>query len=114
MADKGFNGSTMTWPNTSTNLANVVSMDFAEPMAEVDITDASDTYKTYEAGLRDLEFTVELNGNPAIAVGDPGALAVAWNDGTTDAMGTAKIFEKAVRGEVDGAIRTTLRFKMTE
>tara|TARA_Y100000310_G_scaffold112096_1_gene110525 strand:- start:913 stop:1263 length:351 start_codon:yes stop_codon:yes gene_type:complete len=114
MADDGFNSSSLTWPDTSTTMTDVVSIDFTDSAEAVQVTDTSESVHRYVTGIPDPEMTLELVGGAPTtneAVGVTGALAITWNDTTTHAIATAIITEVATSGGLDDKISTTLTFK---
>jgi len=107
-ANDGANGSTLTWAGTT---QAVTSISFTEAGNEVDVTHMGSSTHVYVIGIPDSECTCELVGASTAAVGDAGALAIAWNDTGTDAIAAAIVTNVEVSGALDGAITSSLTFK---
>lgn len=109
MANKGFNGTTVTFGGSA--IGEPRSIDFSDEANEVDVTSLDNAIHAFVSGIPSLECTVEVLGNPAIARGDTGALAIAWFHGGTDSIGSAICTAKPASGSLDGEITTTYTFK---
>jgi len=110
MASDAANGTTLTFGGTT---QEVRSISFTNGGAEIQKTILSDTQHTYLAGMPDPSITCEVNGGTDLTAGLTGALSIAWNDGTTDELGTAIVTSVETSGEIDGLITTSLTFRNT-
>jgi hypothetical protein len=110
MANDGFNGSTVVF--ASATLGDLRGIDYSETAAEADCTAADDTIKVYETGVPDRTVSVDFVGTaPAIGIGSKGALTITWNDGTTDGIVAAVCSELGSKGQMDGELTSTAKFK---
>jgi len=107
MADDGFNGTTISF--ATVDQAPLRDISVSESGAEVDVTGSADTFKTYEAGIPDETVTFTHVGGSTIAIGDEGAVVVAWNDSGTDgSLTNGVLVGKKTSGSMDGEILTAL------
>ena len=112
MADKGFNGSTVSWGAVAiTN--KLLSLTVSQKHAKVKLPpESAGTPWVYVRGEPDLEISVEVAGGATLlANSGPADLTVTWNDGTT--LGTyasANLFDVEVKGSRDNPISTTFKF----
>ena len=111
MADQGFNNSSVTFPDTSTAIGHLQSVDFSTGGEYIDLTDAIDATHVGTTGINDPECSIEVNSVTATARGTTGALAVTWRDGGSDAIAAAIVTEVSSSGSVDDKITSTLTFK---
>lgn len=110
MADNGFNGTTATFAAAALG-DGVRSVRYSEGGADVDVSAGGDTNKTYEAGLTDIEVTIEFVGITTVSKGDKGAIAIAWNDGSSDAITNAICSSMNHGGNMDGELAGSATFK---
>ena len=101
MADKGFNGSTISFGGDQVPLRDI---NYDEAAAEVQVTGAADARHGYEAGIPDPTATFSIVGGSSVSVGDTGDVIIAWNDGTSDSLGTSIITGRSTTGSLDGEI----------
>lgn len=109
MANKGANGSTISF--NSSDQTTIKSISFKEDGNAVDVTDLNDAYHKFVAGIPSIECTITVVGNSTITIGSTGAIAIAWFDGTTDAMSSALVTSIETSGELDGEISTSITFQ---
>ena len=106
---KSANGSTLTFDSGA--VGDLRSISFSDNANEIDVTVLADTSHSYEAGIPDLECTCEVLGVSTLARGATGALAIAWNDGTSDAIADSLITAVESSGDLDGELTTSITFK---
>jgi hypothetical protein len=110
--DDGFNGSVMTF--ASVTFGGLRSLEFTESAPKVNVTGSPDGNTTYRTGVPDPALTATfVGGLPAsgAAVGTQGALAVTWQDTTSDGTITlAVIVDTGTSGSMDGEIISTITF----
>lgn len=109
MADDGFNGTTLTFPDT-TESYELLSADFSETVEKISVTNNQSTQHNYLPGISDEECSCEVVGVLAGAIASTGHLVITWNDGTVDSLGTAFISEKAISGSLDDKVTTSISF----
>jgi hypothetical protein len=108
MANKGFNGTTVTF--NGSGITGIVSVD-ASHEGEVDVTASGDAAHFFEAGIPAKSTKVEIIGNTTIAKGDTGALVVAWFDGgSLGSITSATVVSVGPTGQLDGNTLTTIEF----
>ena len=112
MASDAANSTTLKFPDTSTSVG-VRSISYVQGGAEIQKTILSDTQHTYLVGMPDPSITCEVVGTSDYTAGATGSLTVAWNDGSTDTLGTAIVTSIETSGEIDGLITTSLTFRNT-
>ena len=105
MASDAFNGSTMSFGGDQ---APLLDINYTEAGAEIDVTGCADGTHTYEAGIEDVTATYTIVGGNALSVGDTGAVAVAWFDGTSEAITTGVITNLVTSGSLDDKITTAV------
>jgi len=111
MADDGFNGSTITFATGAET--PLLDINYTEAAAEVDVTGAGDSSHTYEAGIPDVTATFTIVGGNALSVGDEGAVAVAWNDGSAESLTNGVITNIVTSGSLDDKITSAVTVKET-
>lgn len=109
MSNKGANGSTFAFASTTTTAIHSIS--FKEDGNEVDLTTLDSAYHKFVAGIPSIECSIDVIGNVTNTIGQTGAIAIAWFDGTSDSMTTALITSLETSGELDGEIKTSITFK---
>lgn len=108
MADSS-NGSTFTF--AAANQADVRSITYAENGNPIDVTVLGSANHFYELGVPDITATIEVVGVSSVALGDAGAVAIAWNDGSSEAYDSMICVSKDVTGSLDSELTTSLEFK---
>lgn len=102
-----FNGTTASVAGSART--PLVSVTFTDAAAEIDITDAdAGTGHLYEAGISNPSCTIELVGNPSIAVGATGATTITWTDATTNTMTDSVVTNVETSGSLDDKITTSV------
>lgn len=113
MADKGFNGTTVSFAGTG--ITPLISLNVEHTVTEADVGGAGDSATIIEPGVPvDKTVTVEVAGSATIEKGDKGAIAVVWNDNATTNFGdiTAAMCVRVSDNGAEGdAITTTYVFK---
>lgn len=107
----GFNGATLTFATVA--VGPLRSINTTDVGAKADTTGSDDSVKTYDVGIPDVSVTCEVMGTVTVAVGDIGALAVAWLDidsGTDGTIASAQVVSVNTTGSMDGEITSTVEF----
>jgi hypothetical protein len=110
MADDGFNGSTATFAAVALG-HGLRAVRRNEGGGNADVSASGDTQKTWEAGLIDLEITIEFVGTTTSVKNDKGTLVITWNDGTSDTLTNAICTAVSVGGSMDTEISGSATFK---
>lgn len=113
MPDDCTNGSTFTFDAVA--VGEVRDISFTEDGNAVDITVLGDTFHKFCNGATSIECTIEIIGSEttsAIAVGDTGALAIAWNDSGSESI-NAICTNRSSSGSLDTEITTSYTFQPT-
>ena len=112
MADDGFNGTTIHFDSSEQTPLRDIS--FGSTGAEVDVSGAGDSAKTYESGLPDDTCTFTLVGAGAgIDVGDEAAITITWSDTDTDSMANSVVVGVDKSGSMDSEILTAVTVRPT-
>jgi len=111
MANKGFNGSTLVF--ASATVGSIRSITYGNKAAEVDVTGSGDSVKSYVSGIPDPDVSVEIVGGNALAIGATGALTITWFDASTDGVTSAIVTEASTKGNMDGEITSSYKFRST-
>jgi hypothetical protein len=109
MASDAFNGTTVTWPSTTTTIGSLQSVNVSEDAAMAEVTSSTDTINKYEPGSVEKVIEMSITGGTTTATGEKGALAVAFNDGSSASM-NAVLRSKRTGGSRNGAIESSLTF----
>jgi len=113
--NQDFNGSSLTWDTgTPADVGPILTIEPSATCAEIDVTDAAATDRSFEAGLPDVTLTCEVLGSPAApVVGDKGDLALVFNDtgGTLGTITDAVCTRKRISGRIDDRVTATFTFK---
>jgi hypothetical protein len=109
----GFNGSTLTFGAAS--FGGLRSLEFSESAPKVNVTGSPDSETTYRTGVPDPQLVATFVGglpSSGLAIGTLGALAVLWEDGTTDSTDTTTsiVVDRGTSGTMDGEITSTVTF----
>ena len=108
------NGSTVTFDSVA--IGEAIDIQFSENGNPVDITVLSDTIKKFCNGATSIECTVEILGSEstsAVAIGDTGALAIAWNDTGTESVTLVVVTARDTGASEGDKISTTYTFQPT-
>ena len=117
MADDGFNTSAVKWPTTGDTIGNLLSIDFTDTAAAIDLTSSASSSHVYTTGISDPEVSIELIGIPANThqeVGVSGVLTLNWASAggvATTTIDTAVITDVSTSGSLDDRLTTTITFK---
>jgi len=109
MANKGFNGTSVTFPTTSSTVGSLRGVSYSESAAEVNLTDSDDTAQSCTAGIPKKELTLDLIGGSTITAGSTGSLKVTWFDGKSSDLGKVVVISKEVKGQMDGEITSSVK-----
>ena len=110
MANKGFNGSVLTWPTTSAVLGQLRGISFSGAAADINVTGSTYALQASVAGKKRLSCTVDLVGGTTVVTGTTGHLGITWNDSKTTPLHNAVCVGRDVKGSMDGEITTSLKF----
>ena len=111
MANDGFNGTTATFAAAAVG-SGVLSVRYSETGGNSDTTASASDSHFYEAGVPDLEVTIEFLGTTTVAKNAKGALAITLFDGeTAPSMTNAICTAVSFGGSMDGAITGSATFK---
>jgi hypothetical protein len=106
MANKGFNGSTISIANSAqTPLRNI---NYNVTAAKVKVTGSGDNSHTYVSGLPDVTVDFEIVGGGGPAEGSSGNCVIAWFDGTNASLTSVFVESRKTSGALDGEILTTV------
>lgn len=108
------NGSSITFAGSA--IGEVVSINYTENGADIQVTDLGDSNHAYEVGILDQECSIEINGDEAThaTFGDTGALSISWNSGGSSSMASAVVTSVDTSGSLDDKVTTTITFKPTK
>jgi len=112
MANKGFNGTTVTFPSTASTLG-LRGVSYTESAAEVNVTGASDSVQKHVAGIPKKELSLDIVGGSTVTAGTTGSMTVNWNDGKTTTVGSVVVISKDIKGQMDGEITASLKVTRT-
>jgi len=110
MANRGFNGSKVTWPTTSAVPSQLRGISFSNAAADITVTGSTAVLHASVAGKKRLSCTIDLVGGTTVVSGTTGSLAITWNDSKTTHLGKAVCVGRDVKGSMDGEITTSLKF----
>lgn len=114
MPSDSANGSTVTFDAVAIGEARDIS--FSEDGNPIDVTVLGDTIHTFVNGATTIECTVEIVGSEstsAVAIGDTGALAIAWNDSGSESVTSVICTNRSSSGSLDTEITTSYTFQPT-
>ena len=111
MASDAFNGSTISI--AAGDQVPLLDINYTEAGAEIDVTGCADATHTYEAGIEDVTATYTIVGGNALSVGDEGAIAVAWFDGSSESMTNGVVTNIVTSGSLDDKITTAVTVRPT-
>lgn len=110
MANKGFNGTTVTLNAQPLFAAatDIRSVEFSESSARVRVSGSGDSMHTDVPGIPEVTCTVTGVGSSSVEDNTSGTLVVTWFDGVdSESISNCAIFEKSTSGDMDGEITTT-------
>ncbi len=107
--NEGFNGTTIEF--ASSGVTPLVSIDYQETAAAIDVTGNTDALHSYVAGIPDITVTCEVVGVSALVIGAAGALDINWNDGETEDVSDVILVDKGRGGSLDDKLSTNLTFR---
>ena len=112
MANRGFNGTIVTWPTTSAALGQLRGLSWNGASADIDVTGSTYSNHASVAGKKRLSCTVDLVGGATVGVSTTiGHLGIKWFDkGTQAGLANAVCVGRDVKGSMDGEITTSLKF----
>jgi len=98
-----------------TAVSSLVSVDWRDEGNRVDVTSTADTHRTFENGVRLIEFSCEAIGTQEVEVGDTGTLnfrlpGSGTGGATADVISTAICVAEDIRFPLDSPVTTTLTF----
>lgn len=105
------NGTTFTFGGSGQT--DVRSVNWNEAAVGIPITTLGSTGHLVEAGLPEVTCEIETVGVSTITVGDTGAIALAYTDGTSESMTSAVCLSKGSSGSLDTEITSNLTFGET-
>ena len=114
MANRGFNGATLTWAGTNTY--PVTGLECTINGNKVDISDITKAYMVYTTGLPDIEISADLKGGvtSAMAIGSTGTLTLSFYDSTgisvTTLPATWVITNSKAGGKINQPVDSTVTF----
>ena len=109
MANKGFNGTTVTFSGL-TLTSNLKSVKYGAKVKAVDVTASSDTEMKNVAGIKSKTLTITTIGGLTDVVGSVGNLVANFFDNTSMTITNALCESVETDGAMDGAITTTYSF----
>jgi len=77
MANKGFNGTIVTWPTTSAVIGQLRGLSKSAQAADIDVTGSTYTNHCSVAGKKRLSCTVDLVGGTTVVTGTIGSLGLS-------------------------------------
>ncbi len=111
MANKGFNGSAVTFPSTAATVGQLRGISFDESAPEVNVTSSTASQGVVHAGVPMSTVSIDLVGGTTISSGDTGDLDVSWFDGTSaGSLPGVVVLDRSVSGSMDGEITSTVKF----
>lgn len=119
MADKGFDGSTVSWTPAGGSLVTLTPLlrfQYDDSPAEVAVTGSADTERQVVAGRSNETLTIEIAGSPhdTVICGNKGDTVVALND--AGALGTftkGAITRLSCSGRRDDRITTSITIRQS-
>ncbi len=111
MANLGFNASTISF--NGGDQIPLRDINYTDAAAEVQVTGSADSEHSYEAGISDPTVTYTIVGGSGLAIGAEAAVAIAWFDGTTDALTNGVCTNRATSGSIDSELLTAVTVRPT-
>lgn len=106
MANKGFNGSTISIAGSGQTPLR--SIDYDDPDNAVDVSGCADASHGYVNGLPDPQITFEVVGITTVEKGDTGSVSIAWFDGQNDSITSAIVTGVNKTGSLDSELLSTV------
>lgn len=103
---KSANASTITFGGSPQG--ELQSLAFNESAEQIQVTTLASSVHVFEDGILSQELTFDVLGVSSLSIGDTGAVAVAWNDGTNDTMTSGVVVNNERSGDLDGAITSSI------
>ncbi len=103
---KSANGSTVTF--ASSGQGSLISLAFNESAEQIQVTNLASAVHSFEDGILSQELTFTVNGVSTLSIGATGAVAVSWNDGSSDSMASAVVTGNERSGDLDGPITSNV------
>ncbi|MFA5234975.1 MAG: hypothetical protein WC390_11305 [Sulfurimonas sp.] len=113
MANKGFNGSTVNFPSTSSGIGALRGASYSNSCAEVSVTGSTFAAQAHVKGIPKKDVTLDLVGASTVTAGSTGSLSVSWFDGTSTSLGKVIVVSKDIKGQMDGEITTSIKVTKT-
>ena len=109
MADKGFNGTSITLCGVTIDDAELLDVDYTKNGQKIKVSGAGAIKKLFEVGIPEEGCTVTIVGaNPGPDYGDKGDTTVNWNDGTSTALGNTVCDSIHISGAEDDKIQSVV------
>lgn len=109
-----FNGTRILFPTTATTdiLGDMTDINYGDKAAKIQVTVASDANHYYEAGIPDLDLTVDIVGDnsTAVSIGATGIVTIQWNTGKVTTIAKAVVVGREPSGGIDAPVKTSLTF----
>ena len=103
---KSTNGSTVTF--ASSGQGDLTALAFNESAEQIQVTNLASGTHVFEAGILSQELTFTVIGVSTLSIGATGAVAVAWNDGSSDSMASGVVVNNERSGDLDGPISSNV------
>jgi hypothetical protein len=111
MANNGFNGSSVTI--ASAGQADLLSIDYTKEGAKVQVTGSDATTKLFVAGIPEEGVTFTVAGGTSLDVGDTGAVAISFFDGTSVSLTNSIVVSIGISGSEDSPITSSITLAPT-
>lgn len=113
------NGSTVTFPDSSTSVGILANISYAETCSEINKTGMGDNVHTFEGGIPNITVTVSIKGVSTTVTRSTGTLGVTFSAGTVSlgslnaSLGSFILLNKNIGAPIDGETTTELTFRPT-
>ena len=109
---KGFNGTAITFPSTSTRLNPVTDITHNQSGAVIAIGGSTSAGYVYEDGLTDESVEITVQGGSTVTKGSTGQVKAIWNDGSSNTLiSKAVVISVNKTGSVDSPISSSITFR---
>jgi len=109
---KGFNGTYLTFPSTSTRITGITDLSHPQSGAEIQIGGSTNSGYAYEDGLTDESVEVTVTGGTTITKGTTGEVKAIWNDGSSNTLISKAVVTNVEKtGSLDNPITSTVTFR---